>query len=62
MDANIIGGIIFMIAGLLAAIACIPPFIESKRENYKPGQWFSIACFLICIYIMVDMCLVLICS
>ena len=62
MDANIIGAIIFMIAGLIAAAACIPPYIQSKQENYKPGQWFSIACFFICIYIVIKMCLVLICS
>lgn len=60
MDANSVGGILFIIVGLIAAIACVPPFIQSKQENYKPGQWFSIACFSICIYIVVKMCLVLI--
>lgn len=62
MDANIIVGIIFMIVSLIAAIACIPPYIQSKQENYKPGQWFAIACFSICIYIVIKMCLVIICS
>jgi hypothetical protein len=52
---TIICGIMFCVVMLVAAICCIPPFLQAKEYKHKPTMFFSIFCFLLMVGLIVLM-------
>ena len=42
---TIVAGTLFCIVMIVAAVCCIPPFLQAKEYNNKPAMFFSIFCF-----------------
>ena len=49
-----------IMVAFIATICCIPPFIQSYKENNKACAWFSIACFSVSLYITIKLIIAMI--
>ena len=49
-----------IIVAAIATVACIPPFIQSYKENNKACAGFSIACFSVSLYITIRLIIAMI--
>ena len=52
---TIICGVMFIVIMTVAAICCIPPFLQAKEYNDKPTMFFSIFCFGLMIGLIIGM-------
>ena len=52
---TIVVGTMFCIIAIIAAVCCIPPFLQAKKDNDKPTMFFSIFCFVLVIGLVIAM-------
>jgi hypothetical protein len=52
---TIIVGIIFCVIMTVAAVCCIPPFLQAKEYNDKVTMFISIFCFVLMIGLIIGM-------
>jgi hypothetical protein len=52
---TIVAGILFCVVMTVAAVCCIPPFLQAKEYNDKPSMFFSIFCFGLMIGLIIGM-------
>ena len=52
---TIVCGVIFIIVMIVAALCCVPPFLQAKEYNDKPTMFFSIFCFLLMVGLIIIM-------
>lgn len=52
---TIVAGTLLCIVMIVAAVCCMPPFLQAKEYNDKPAMFFSIFCFLLMIGLIIAM-------